>query len=184
MSTLRSLLSVPEDAILTTYLHSLDDVTAKARVYTLLTNPYPSPTLQEEVTLLLKQEGLPSLFKAALSFLLFSLVVEGTRAEDPKRFELPNRMLDQAGVASFIYEFYDVDPFWRKPQLSLHQMGTTSYILRLRNEPKVLKIIKPRYLTDQTIAFNTENYKGRYSALSDSPYTPTIEISTSRYIVM
>ncbi len=87
---------------------------------------------------------------------------------------------------SFLYELYLVPSDWRHGALSLHEVGITSFILKLHKYDRALKIVKPWFFDDKEIERQTKEYAETYQRLHASlPYnTPRIDDSGPRCVVM
>jgi serine/threonine protein kinase len=84
---------------------------------------------------------------------------------DPR--DRANTLLGDPHVRSLLFDLYEVDEEFRQDQLTLHKVGTTSFILKMSSTSAAyaLKIIKPWYFDDDVIAQQTRDYKNAYGYL-------------------
>ena len=102
------------------------------------------------------------LIRGAFGFFLFAVAAEQANSSKEKS-EKANKYLEREEVRDFVFENYGVPDEYRKDTLVLHRTGTTSYILHIPDKEAVLKIIKYRYLYNQTITNDTRDYKKRFN---------------------
>jgi serine/threonine protein kinase len=97
-----------------------------------------------------------------------------------------NQYLKNPDVLTFIFgaDGYDI-PATLSSQLSVlqfHKSGTTSYILRSRNNAYALKLIKPRFSTVDNIRTSTQHYKENFGDLGS--FAPKVHGVGSLWVLM
>lgn len=144
----------------------------------LLRDPYSAPTEEDRKRIKFHIETNPNVeLRKAFGFFLFA------NAADRDDKAEANLLLADENTRNFVWEEYEVPQDYRRPDLRLHKIGTTSYILRILNN-QVLKIIKYRYIDNQTISNTTANYMHRFPSDIDEQHTPYIYLSTKKFILM
>lgn len=121
-----------------------------------------------------------TLLRGALGYYLFAYFAdqgEGGR-------ETANSYLQIGTVRAFLFQKYDLPGEYRNKSITLHRVGTTSYILRIADiPPKAIKLIKYRYLNNPSITDNTANYRNQFLKWN-APNTPEIFEVDKGYIIM
>jgi serine/threonine protein kinase len=147
------------------------------------------------------QHGTPSLDAhdaarcGAFEFYLFCTLAErwGRTHDDADRARA-DELLGDKRVRSFLFDLYGIEEEFRETRLALHASGTTSFIIKthyLHNKYlRVIKIIKPWYLSDPVIAAQTKDsqefYDRRLSHVTylDRPIAPIVEYANRHCIIM
>jgi hypothetical protein len=76
-----------------------------------------------------------------------------------------NALLSDRHVRDLLFDLYELDEPYRDDGVSLHEAGTTSFILRVGAKRLAVKIIKPWYFDDDVISQQTRSYKDTYGFL-------------------
>jgi hypothetical protein len=76
-----------------------------------------------------------------------------------------NKLLSDPDVRDLLFDVYELDEPYRDDSVTLHEAGTTSFILRIDAKGLAVKIVKPWYLDDEDISQQTRVYKERYGFL-------------------
>ncbi len=82
------------------------------------------------------------------------------------------------------YEIFDQE-LSGNPHIRLHEVGTTSYILRLNTGDLALKLLKPSYVGNRQIESIMSSYEATYGGLADElNHFPVVRSSGPRYLLM
>lgn len=166
---------------------SLDEGGARSKAVSLLEDPY----IQYEdlnISEAINKDKNSDYVNGCIRFLAFCDKASdyfATRSEKAK--SSCNKFLQTKSTLEFLNEYYNLPGYLPRAveQYELHEVGTTSYIIRITRkdgDDLALKIVKPRYLDNPTIAERTKNYKPNYGEIEQiSVY---IKESTSKYILM
>jgi len=137
------------------------------------------------------------LIEGALGVFLFCQYAERWHKEDRpsehsdnvKGFDYKskaNNILRDGIALGFLYRYYGTDPdssLLPSEGVELHDVGTTSFILKLSPRKLALKIVKPWFWGIKAIEDRTESYCTDYAHLPKED-TPVIHSSKKKYIIM
>lgn len=113
----------------------------------------------------------------AFKFYLFAIAAEN------EEFEKANELLSYPETSDFLFDIYNIPNEYQELPLKLHKVGTTSYVVRIVNAGLVMKIVKLRYIDNQTISQDTKNYKARFGGFL-SEYSPKVHYTGDAFIIM
>ncbi|MCC6945205.1 MAG: hypothetical protein IT335_11550, partial [Thermomicrobiales bacterium] len=137
----------------------------------------------------------------ALGFYLFCSFAErwGKTNDDADR-EQADEFLSDKRVRSFLFDLYGIEDTFRHTDLVLHASGTTSFIIKTHYFQnayhRVVKIIKPWFLSDPIIAAQTEGSKEFYDqrlahvtfrthpTAQPLPIAPIVEFANRHCVIM
>ena len=119
----------------------------------------------------------------ALGFLAFTrYAVKGIKSP------IADNPLDRKEVCDFIVHHYELPTKYIGTTLELHETGTTSYILKSTiagsKRDLAIKLIKPPYWNNPTIALATRQYQSALARAKESEHVPLVLDSGDKFIVM
>ena len=113
----------------------------------------------------------------AFKFYLFAIAAEN------EEFEKANELLSHPETSDFLFDIYNIPNKYQELPLKLHKVGTTSYIVRIVNAGLIMKVIKLRYIDNQTISQDTKNYRARFGGFL-SEHAPEVHHAGNASIIM
>lgn len=208
MRTFDDLLGLQEGLSVKEYLsQSTVSKDFKIKIYNILEDPYVPELVTKQLAEIYdsSSENWNLWVRGAIGFYLFACCSEyyalNKRKSSNDALDYKNKAskyLNHPDVVRFLIEEYDLDFIYsdakysvsrQSPNNSLrfHESGTTSYIFRLSNY-FALKLVKFRFLRNQTITQATENYSRDYqhSSLPRSikDCVPEVYSGSPKYLIM
>lgn len=168
-------------------------------LYKWLKDPYAQNCSDTAYKILKNKSNLSVEQIGALYFYLFSYTAEQIAIKNEDKYDTAsdeyrsalkraNLFLHNHETIDFISNFYSItytNYEDHKYEMTLHKVGTSSFIFVIDSLNLVIKCIKPRYLDSPKIMSDTLDYKKQFSSLDfENKYTPKILETTQQYIIM
>lgn len=149
---------------------------ALARLRAALESPY-APPLGAELTTRYAGAQIPKTLKGGIGFFLFSDIAgKWTNREDTPEHRQCNALLRDPDVIDYIFSTYNIHDDFRDGSLTLHRVGSTSFILAFHDGapfPRhVLKLVKPQHWSNPAVRLALYEALKEFSLEGLDDFTP------------